>query len=111
MAAIAGIAILATSVIGIWGYLAAKRSIDQELIVAMAVVGGIVEAQVTSELRGVGLQLGRFAASVAPMIGKATPADLRERLRAIQDFDRQFLHLRILDGDGKLIVANDDDLK
>ncbi len=111
MAAIAGIAILATSVIGIWGYLAAKRSIDQELIVAMADVGGIVEAQVTSELRGVGLQLGRFAASVAPMIGKATPADLRERLRAIQDFDPHFLQLRILDGDGKLIVANDDDLK
>jgi class 3 adenylate cyclase len=111
MAAIAGIAILATSVIGIWGYLAAKRSIDQELIVAMADIGGIVEAQVTSELQSVGLKLGRFAAAVAPMIGKATPADLRERLRAIQDFDPHFLQLRILDGNGKLIVANDDELK
>jgi class 3 adenylate cyclase len=111
MTAIAGIAILATSVIGIWGYLAAKRSIDQELIITMADVGGIVEAQITSEFRQIGLQLGRLAASLAPVIGKAPVSDLRDRLRTIQDFDPHFLQLRILDENGQVVAANNDVLK
>jgi len=111
MAAIAGIAILATSVIGIWGYLAAKHSIGQELILAMSDVGSIVESEVASDVKRVQSQIGRLAASVAPLIGKAAPADLRERLNSVQSFDPHYLQLRVMDADGKLLVASDDDLK
>ena len=111
MIAIIGIAILATSVIGIWGYLAARRSIDQELIMAMGDVGGIVESQVEDELRQVGVQLGRFTSSVAPLIAKMSAADLRERLRALQYFNPHFLQIRVVDAQGKLLIASEEDLK
>jgi adenylate cyclase len=111
MIAIIGIAILATSVIGIWGYLAARRSINQELIMAMGDVGGIVEAQVAAELRQVGFQLGRFTTSVAPLLTKMQPGELRERLKALQNLNPHFLQVRVLDGDGKLMVASDDNLR
>ena len=111
MTAITGIAILATSVIGIWGYLAAKRSIDQELIMAMSDVGGIVESQVARDIQRAQSQIGRLAASLAPLIGKSTSADLRERLKTAQSFDPHYLQMRVVDGDGKLIVASDDDMK
>src|SRR5262249_24619638 len=79
--------------------------------VSMADIAGIVETQVREEVGLVDQQLERFAASVAPVLSKSTPAELRERLKSIQQFDPNFLQLRILDGDGKLVVASNDEMK
>ena len=109
--AIAGVAVLATSVIGIWGYLAAKRSIDAELVLAMTDIGGIVEAEVLGDLQRVHNQLSRLSAVLAPMIapgGRLPPADLRDRLTAVHSFDPHFLQLRVLDQDGKILVESVD---
>jgi hypothetical protein len=87
MIAIAGVAILSMTVIGVWGYFASRRSIEQEIVVSMSDIGGIVESQVAGELKDISAALGRFAASVQPRIGKATPEELRERLQGVQYFD------------------------
>lgn len=109
--AIAGVAVLATSVIGIWGYLAAKRSIDAELVLAMTDIGGMVEADVLGDLQRVHNQLSRLSAVLAPMIapgGRLPAADLRDRLTAVHSFDPHFLQLRVLDQDGRVLVESVD---
>ena len=126
--AIAGVAVLATSVIGIWGYLAAKRSIDAELVLAMTDIGGIVEAEVLGDLQRVHNQLSRLSAVmrqrttiiVSHRISTVRSADqilvladgrIVERGthdQLVHSFDPHFLQLRVLDQDGKILVESVD---
>lgn len=111
--AITGVAVLATSIIGIWGYFAAKRSIDAELVLAMTDIGNIVEQEVLEDLQRVQNQLSRLSAMLAPIItpgGRLPAAELRDRLVAVHSFDPHFLQIRILDEDGKILVESSDKL-
>jgi class 3 adenylate cyclase len=109
IAAIAGVAILTTAVIGVWGYGAAKASIVEEILLGMRDIGGIVESEVKSDLEQVHAQLGRLADSLAVVVAEPTRAplpELREKLDAIQSFDPHYLQLRILDENGRLVVES-----
>jgi class 3 adenylate cyclase len=111
MGGIAGVATLATSVIGIWGYQAAKRSIDAEIVVAMTDIGGIVEQEVLAEVETIQRQLARLSVMLAPLIepGARLPTtELRDRLQAIQSVEPRVLQIRILDEDGKVLVESID---
>ena len=104
VAAIAGVAILATSVTGIWGYLAAKHSIHTEIVTSVRGVGDLVEAQVLEDLGHVQTQLERLAAMLGPIIGpgaRLPAADLQERLRVVRSFDPNYLQIRVLDRRGQ----------
>ena len=109
--AMAAIAILATSVTGIWGYLAAKRSIDAEMAISIRGIGNIVETQVIDDLARVDKQLERLGGLLAPIVapGARLPAqDLRDRLNAVISVDPHFLQMRILDEQGKVLIENVD---
>jgi class 3 adenylate cyclase len=109
--AMAAIAILATSVTGIWGYLAAKHSIDAEMAISMRAIGDIVETQVMDDIARVHMQLGRLGTLLAPIVapGSRLPTqDLRDRLNAMISVDPHYLQMRILDEQGTVLIENVD---
>lgn len=103
--AVAGVAILVASILGIWGYEAAKQSVDRELIAAMRDIGGIVEAEVTADLASTQARLVQLADSLGPDLESAPADALEQRLRTIQDFDHRYLQLQIWNRDAQVLAA------
>ena len=104
--ALVGIALMAATVVGVWGYLAAKQILEQELVVELQDVGGIVEAEIANEIGDVEAQLTGLGGSMAEALaGHAALSDLRERMLAAQSFNSRYLQLRLLDANGTLITA------
>lgn len=103
--ALIGLALMSASVVGVWGYLAAKRILDEELVVQMRDVGRIVESTIRSEIGDVESQLHNLGAGLADARDRGvTLADLKERLASARTFDTQFLQLRLYNPDGSIIV-------
>jgi class 3 adenylate cyclase len=103
--ALLGLALMSASVVGVWSYLAAKRVVDQELVVQMRDVGRIVEATVQEEIHDVESQLRGLGTALADARDRgATLPDLKERLTAARSFDTQYLQLRLYDPAGATIV-------
>jgi len=103
--ALVGLALMSASVVGVWGYQAAAQILDQELIVEMHDVGGIVENEVASELDDIQRQLKNLGQSLADARDRGAPvADLKDRLKAAQSFDSQYLQLRLVAPDGTEIT-------
>ena len=105
LAALVGLGLMSASIVGVWGYLAAKQILDDELIVEMRDVGAIVESGVLSEIGDIQTQLTGLGASFADARDRgAPPAELRDRLTAAPSFDTQFLQLRAVDSTGATIA-------
>lgn len=108
--ALVGVALMAASVVGVWGYIAGAQILDAELVTEMQDVGQIVESQIISELDDIQRQLKSLGTSLADARDRNAPvADLRERLAAAQSFDTQYLQMRFVDAEGKVLaetVAN-----
>ncbi len=104
--ALIGVGLMSASIVGVWGYLAAKRIIDEELVIEMQDVGRIVEADILHDVASVETQLRGLGTSLADARDRgAPPADITERLTAAMKFDAQFLQLRLYDGAGALITV------
>ena len=105
--ALMGVALMSASVVGVWGYEAAKRLLDHGLAVELADVGGIVENQVGGHIAGVTTQLSGFGGTVATLIERrASPSEMLDRLRVLQGFDAHFLQLGVFDADGRPLVMS-----
>jgi class 3 adenylate cyclase len=103
--ALIGVGLMSASVVGVWGYLAAKRVLDEELVVEMQDVGRIVESDVSNAMSDVQAQLNGLGTSLADAHDRgATAAELKGRLVAALSFDTQYLQLRLIDKNGALIV-------
>jgi class 3 adenylate cyclase len=104
--ALVGVALMSASVVGVWGYEAAKRLLDQELIVELQDVGGIVEKQITQDLAGIAAGLQTFGAAMMPLVDRhATAGELQDRLAAVQSFNHRFLQIGLFDRDGHLLAG------
>jgi class 3 adenylate cyclase len=104
--ALVSVALMAATVVGVWGYLAAKQILDQELVVELQDVGGIVEAEILNEIADLEAQLTGLGGSLAEALaGHAAMSDIRERMIAAQSFNSRYLQLRLLDDNGALITA------
>jgi class 3 adenylate cyclase len=105
--ALMGVALMSASVVGVWGYLAARQILDQELVVEMQDIGGIVERQIEAELADIQRQMKSLGASLADAMERgASAAELKERLSAAQSFDTQYLQMRLVDADGKVMAES-----
>jgi class 3 adenylate cyclase len=104
--ALVGVALMSASVVGIWGYLAARQILEEEIVRELQDVGGIIEAQILSQLDDVERQLTGLGRSLADAIAKKAPvADLTERMNAAQSFNANFLQLRLFDASGARVIA------
>jgi hypothetical protein len=63
--ALVGVALMAASVVGVWGYLAAGHVLDQELLVEMQDIGALVESEVGSEIDDIQHQLNQLGTALA----------------------------------------------
>jgi class 3 adenylate cyclase len=105
VAALIGIGLMSASVVGVWGYQAAKRILDQELIVELQDVGRIVETQINTDIADVEAQLKGLGVSLADARDRGAPlSDLRERLLAAQSFDSRYLQMRLVDPAGAVLA-------
>lgn len=103
--ALIGIGLMSASVVGVWGYQAARQMLDQELIVEMQDIGGVVENEVASELDDLQHQMRNLATALADARDRGAPAaELKDRLAAAQSFDSQYLQLRLFDPSGTVIA-------
>jgi class 3 adenylate cyclase len=101
-----GIALMAATIVGVWGFLSAKQILDQELIVELQDVGGIVESGIRNEIADVEAQLTGLGGTVADAIAAHAPeSELRDRMIAAQSFNGRYLQMRLLDANGVLITA------
>jgi len=105
--ALAGVALMSASVVGVWGYEAAKRILDNELAVQLQDVGSIVENQITQDIAGISAGLSSFGASMVPLVERHAPAsELQDRLRAVQSFNHRFLQLGLFDRRGAPLATS-----
>jgi class 3 adenylate cyclase len=104
--ALVGVALMAATVVGVWGYLSAKGILEQEIVVELQNVGGIIEAEVATDIQDIESQLAGLGGSLADAIAGHVPLpELRDRLIAAQRFNGRYLQLRLLDANGALILA------
>jgi len=100
MTALAGMALMAASVIGVWGYQAAKDIVSRELVVELENVADIVDSQLTASEERIGRQLDALGRVLAPLLRRGASAEqLAEPLRGLQRFDSRYLQVGVVDKD------------
>jgi class 3 adenylate cyclase len=104
--ALVGVALMAATVVGVWGYLSAKEILEQEIVVELQNIGGVIEAEVATDIQDIESQLIGLGGSLADAIAGHVPLpELRDRLIAAQRLNGRYLQLRLLDANGALILA------
>ena len=104
--ALVGVALMSASVVGAWGYEAARRMLEKDLIVELQDVGRIVENQIGQDLAGISTGLSTFGTSIVPLIERHAPAsELQDRLRAVQSFNHRFAQIALFDADGRPLAS------
>ncbi len=105
--ALGGVALMSVSVVGVWGYEAAKRMLDQELVVELQDVGTIIESEINRDMTYLQDGLSSVGAAMAPLLDRAAPAgELQDHLRTVQSFDSYFLQVGLFDREGRLLAAS-----
>ncbi|MFA5193833.1 MAG: adenylate/guanylate cyclase domain-containing protein [Verrucomicrobiia bacterium] len=100
MTALAGMALMAASIIGVWGYQASKDVVSHELVVELENVADIVEAQLDTIVERVKQRLDEMGRGVVPLLRRNASAEqLADSLRVIQRFDHRCLQVRVVDKD------------
>jgi len=106
LVAMMGVALMSASVVGVWGFEAAKRLLRQELEVELQDVGGIVKDQIGRDLSGFSSGLDGLGASLVPLVESHAPmTELQNRLEAIRSFNPRFLQLAVFDLDARPLTA------
>ncbi|HSL23759.1 MAG TPA: adenylate/guanylate cyclase domain-containing protein [Vicinamibacterales bacterium] len=105
--AMVGGALMASTVIGIWGYESAKRLLEQEVVDQLADIGAIIDAELTNQLENVSRQLNGFGTTLLPFLDrKETAAALGVRLQAALSINERLLELHLFDEQGRLIASS-----
>jgi class 3 adenylate cyclase len=92
--ALVGVALMSASVVGIWGYLAAKQILEDEIVRELQDVGGIMEAQILTSVDDVEAQLKGLGQSLGDAVANGA-----------QSFNANFLQLRLFDAAGERVIA------
>jgi class 3 adenylate cyclase len=102
-----GIGLMAASIVGVWGYMAAWQVLDEALVVEMRDVGRIVEAEIESELDAIKRQMLGLGASLADARDRgASPAELKDRLDSARSFAPRCLQMRLVDAQGAVLAES-----
>jgi class 3 adenylate cyclase len=103
--ALLGVALMATSVVGVWGYFAARQVLDDELEVQMQDIGKLVEGQVAHDLDRIERQMQSLGNSLATARAKGvSTAELKGFLAAAQSFETNYVQMRFIDADGTILA-------
>lgn len=107
MIAMVGGALTASSIIGMWGYQAAKQLLEEEVVEELGAVGQIVETELANEMQNVSRQLSSFGASLLPLVERTDGrAELATRLQTAMSVNERLLELHVFDGEGRLVASS-----
>ena len=103
--ALIGVALMSASVVGVWGYFAARQVLDDDLQIQMQDIGKLVEGQVAHDLERIERQMVSLGASLAEATAQGvSPAELKNRLSAAQSFENNYIQMRFVAPDGTTIA-------
>ena len=71
--ALVGVALMAATVVGVWGYLSAEQILEQEIVVELQDVGGVLESEVANDIDDVESQLTGLGGSLADALATHLP--------------------------------------
>lgn len=105
--AMVGGALMASTIIGVWGYESARQLLHDEIVAELADIGQVVEIELTNELQNVTRQLSAFGASLLPVLDppEARP-ELQRRLQTALAVNERLLELHVFDADGRMIASS-----
>jgi HAMP domain-containing protein len=107
MIAMIGGALTASSIVGVWGYGAAKQLLEDEIVEELAEIGQLVETEVTGELTNVKRQLGAFGESLVPLLdGPDMRGRLEARLQTALNVNGRLLELQVFDEKLQMIASS-----
>jgi class 3 adenylate cyclase len=105
--AMVGGALMASSIIGLWGYESAKLLLEEEIIEELADIGRIVERELANERENVVRQLNALGAPVLPLLdGRATAAETGVRLQTALAINERLLELYLFNDEGRLAASS-----
>jgi class 3 adenylate cyclase len=107
MIAMVGGVVTASTIVGAWGYGAAKQLLEEQIVEELAEIGQLVERQITSELDDVKRQLRAFGESLVPLLdGRDARTALEARLQTALSVNKRLLELHVYDANGQMIVSS-----
>jgi class 3 adenylate cyclase len=105
--AMVGGAVMASTIIGVWGYQSARQLLHDEIVEELAEIGQIIEIELTNELENVSRQLNAFGASLLPVLDPPDArAELQRRLQTALTINERLLELHVFDSDGRAIASS-----
>jgi class 3 adenylate cyclase len=103
-------ALMASALIGTWGYGAARRILSIELTAALDSIGTIVQQQIDLEVLRLNERMTGLAKAAVPALGPhGDLKDLTSSLQAVQDFNPHYLEIDLMDATGKLVASSEED--
>lgn len=109
-ATIMTVALIAASVIGTWGYEAARRIMRAEMTISLDSIASIIQQQIDLEVIRARDRLIGLSKAAAPALKPGGDLkDLASSLEAIQDFNRHYLQIDVIDANGKLAASSEAD--
>jgi class 3 adenylate cyclase len=106
--AIAVAAAMSAVLVGRWGFLAAKQSVEAEIRLGLGNVAAIIEGQVLADIREAQATLRQLATMVDPKGSARDMMPLREQLQTISRLEPHYLQLRAVNDRGDLLAASTD---
>lgn len=107
MIAMVGGVATASSIVGVWGYGAAKHLLEEGIVEELAEIGHVVETDLTREMENVERQLATFGESLVPLVGRPDArAGLEAELRTALNVNGRFLELHVFDENGRMIASS-----
>jgi class 3 adenylate cyclase len=107
---ITAVALIATAVIGTWGYEAARRIMRAEMTVSLDSIATIIEQQIELQVvRAIGRLEGLSKAAAPALQPGGDLKDLASDLQAIQDFNPRYLEIDVVDAAGRLVASSEVD--
>jgi hypothetical protein len=106
MLAVGGSSFVSASLFGLWGYERGRAILVQSLHAAMSNVADVIEADTLDGISEAHRRLTGLAEEVEAAKSSQDETALRKLLLQVQGFDLRFVHLHVIDADGKTVVES-----
>jgi class 3 adenylate cyclase len=106
--AIAAAAAMSAVLVGRWGFLAAKQSVEAEIKLGLGNVATIIEGQVLADIREAQATLRQLATMVDAKMSARDALSLGEQLRMITHVEPHYLQLRAVNDRGDVLATSAD---
>lgn len=96
--------ICSSAIVGVWGFEAGQRILQQQIVADLDSSGEIIEAQIQRDIAATIGQMEKLAGVMAPYVGARSVKVLDEKLREALEFNTHLLQLRLSDAQSKVLI-------